>query len=140
LSPTNLVAVTISYEWPGGGYTSSDYTENLVEGAVATPTALLLPAGATFNIVCSDVSLMYGDAWVYGQMVYQGCVWQDPSTDTLASSFFDAGGETAPGYIGANNPWVIATAVPEPGTLTLLVSALLGLVGAFCLRRRRAKA
>ena len=31
------------------------------------------------------------------------------------------------------------TAVPEPATLTLLVSALLGL-GAFYLRRRRAKA
>jgi hypothetical protein len=30
--------------------------------------------------------------------------------------------------------------VPEPGTLTLLVSALLGLAGAFYLRRRRAKA
>ncbi len=35
---------------------------------------------------------------------------------------------------------VIATAVPEPASLTLLVSALLGLVGAFYLRRRRAKA
>jgi hypothetical protein len=33
----------------------------------------------------------------------------------------------------------VATAVPEPGTITLLVSALLGL-GAFYLRRRRAKA
>ena len=33
--------------------------------------------------------------------------------------------------------WIIAATVPEPGTLTLLVSALLG-VGAFYLRRRRA--
>ena len=42
--------------------------------------------------------------------------------------------------LGPDMPWVIATAVPEPGTLTLLVSALLGLAGAFYLRRRRAGA
>ena len=35
---------------------------------------------------------------------------------------------------------LLFTAVPEPGTLTLLVSALLGLAGAAYLRRRQAKA
>jgi hypothetical protein len=35
---------------------------------------------------------------------------------------------------------VITSPVPEPATLSLLVSALLGLAGAFYLRRRRAKA
>ncbi len=34
----------------------------------------------------------------------------------------------------------VATLVPEPASLTLLVSALLGLAGAFYLRQRRAKA
>ncbi len=40
--------------------------------------------------------------------------------------------------LGGTDPWVIATAVPEPSTLTLLAAALLGL-GVVYLRRRRAK-
>ena len=44
-----------------------------------------------------------------------------------------------PGSIACNNPWIIATAVPEPGTFLLLVSALVGL-GVVYLRRRWAKA
>ncbi len=49
--------------------------------------------------------------------------------------------------VGPNTPediddtgYEIAVAVPEPSTLTLLISALLGLAGAFYLRRQRAKA
>jgi hypothetical protein len=42
------------------------------------------------------------------------------------------------GYYGTGFAATI-TEIPEPTTLTLLATALLGLVGAFCLRRRRAK-
>jgi hypothetical protein len=59
----------------------------------------------------------------------------------LWESYYDThdSGVAPPDFV-ANAPWVIATAVPEPGTITLLVSALLGLAGAFYLRRRPAKA
>jgi hypothetical protein len=59
------------------------------------------------------------------------------------ADFYTESPLAVPGSIGVNNPWVIADAgqpIPEPGTLTLLVSAMLGLAGAFYLRRRRAKA
>lgn len=47
------------------------------------------------------------------------------------------------GGASTGDPWIIADgghAVPEPGTLVLLASTLLGRAGAVCLRRRRAKA
>ncbi len=50
--------------------------------------------------------------------------------------------QPGPGSIGGDGSWTIANGgqpVPEPGTLTLLVSALLGL-GALYVQRRRAKA
>ena len=43
------------------------------------------------------------------------------------------------GSIAANNPWIIAEVVPEPATLTLLGTALLGL-GVVYLRQRVTKA
>jgi hypothetical protein len=54
---------------------------------------------------------------------------QPPDPSEVLSLMLDASGNM-----------IIATAVPEPSTLTLLFSALLGLAGAFYLRRRRAKA
>ena len=52
----------------------------------------------------------------------------DPVNDTITF--------TTDGF----SPFALSAVVPEPGTLTLLFSALLGLAGAAYLRRRRAKA
>ena len=61
--------------------------------------------------------------------------------DNLAPSDYAPNFGVGPGSITYNSPdWIIATAVPEPTTLTLLFSALLGLAGAFYLRSRRATA
>ena len=43
---------------------------------------------------------------------------------------------TGTGHIAANDPWVIATVIPEPTTLALLIIALVGLGGTHFLRRR----
>jgi hypothetical protein len=69
------------------------------------------------------------------------------STNLSSGDYFGFAGETFNalqvfvsssdnGFEGKN----LQYAVPEPGTLTLLISALLGLAGAFYLRRRRATA
>jgi len=54
---------------------------------------------------------------------------------THSTILFGLGHPSSPG-VSIGNPEIVATAVPEPASLTLLISALLGLVGAFCLRRR----
>ncbi len=64
---------------------------------------------------------------------YTATVSTIPGNAELAGFYRDL---TVPetGSIAANEPWVIATVAPEPATLTLLASALLG-VGAVYLRR-----
>lgn len=46
------------------------------------------------------------------------------------------GSQSIPGQQIGASPMIIAQAVPEPTSITLLISGLLGLVGAFHLRRR----
>ena len=62
---------------------------------------------------------------------------QNPSKEAW---YYYSGGDPGTGLDGNGN-WVIATAapVPEPGTLTLLATAVLGLGGYLFARRRRAK-
>jgi len=64
--------------------------------------------------------------------VYAGTV-SDPA-DSFAPVFQVVGPSSLPGSIGANDPWIIATAVPEPSTLVLLG---IGAIGLFAWRRRR---
>ncbi len=74
--------------------------------------------------------------WIHGEIGTWTYLWDVEGTGTPGSELY--GTSKAIGGATDAGPWAIAVAVPEPGTLTLLVSALLGL-GAFCLRRRRAK-
>jgi hypothetical protein len=60
--------------------------------------------------------------------------YQDPNPPHPNLIYFD---DTQPGDHLGGAPWVIATAVPEPATLTILASALLGF-GVVYLRRRSA--
>lgn len=111
-----------------------------------TSTALLYYPAAGSDFELYGYSLEYPDDFV-------GLAWLRPSSpptaaamyegyvvDTIANKYLavfgDSSGKTSSGYVGSNDPWVIAT--PEPGTLTLAFSALLGLAGAVYLRRRRA--
>jgi hypothetical protein len=93
---------------------------------VATPTQIVIFPGNTspFELLYNVPSVgVWGIEWqntgLYsGSDQVSGTVWNTSSTPTT------------PGHIGANSSWVIATtAVPEPATLVLLATALLGPVG-----------
>jgi hypothetical protein len=87
---------------------------------------------------------------VYAAQIALYSAWGVPP---IAQDYYGVGPEgispvlDTPGSI-ATSPsalpggWVVASTqpVPEPGTLALLISAMLGLAGAFYLRRNRAKA
>jgi len=70
-----------------------------------------------------------------GQTVGDTMAWGDSNNSA-------GGWAPLPPQFVPGQSWVIATTtpVPEPASLTLLISALLGFAGAFYLRRRRAKA
>ena len=93
---------------------------------VATPTQILLRPGDTsaFTLDYNVPSVgVWGIQWentglFSGSDQASGTVWQTTSTPAGA------------GRIGANSSWVIATVpVPEPTTLVLLATAMLGPVG-----------
>ena len=114
----------------------------------ASLTQLTLPAPTTDELPYPDNWLNIfnqsatGFTWMTRQRshfqgdydVYAG----DWEIGTLGGGFGFSVPDPSP--LAGNDPWVIATAttVPEPATLTLLASALLGL-GVVYLRRRRAK-
>lgn len=120
----------------------------IVAGLVASPTALTLtmpPVGAPAN----DLLLEYYSGSSQLNLIYTR--WDEPIDD--AYDLFQGYAQTNPQELlsfskvaaypstldlGSNASWIVATAIPEPTTVTLLGAGLLGLGFAY-LRRRRAK-
>ena len=150
LSESNIIGGTFSLTSPNFGVSGSA-SFGVPIGLEATPTQLLLDPGVDSSFSIST-TYVYGSGISIGvdsaEVVYENdpgrgqyCSLARGSFGTLAFDFpsFDSSPvPITPGSIGANSSWVIAT-VPEPATLTLLGSALLGL-GVVYLRRRGAKA
>jgi hypothetical protein len=101
------------------------YIPNAWCEVVATATQIkIYPGGSSafaldYNVPSVGVWAIswYNNSSYSGSDQASGTVWQTTSLPTTA------------GHIAANSSWVIATVVPEPATLVLLVTALLGFVG-----------
>lgn len=104
---------------------------------VATPTQIVLRPGniSQFQLIYNVVSVgVWGIGWqnsgsnvgpYSGSDQASGTVWNTANTSSAA------------GHLGANSSWVIATVVPEPTTLVLFATGLLGLAAFRPSSRRR---
>ena len=149
-NPGHILGGTLTLTTPGGSYTGVDMIVQGNPDSLAFTTDgnnFLLPVGGLifFAAVVPDSGgeLVSFEYWNNepGDSVFQ-CGLSEPDHTPLTAFYGRPTPNEPLGGISANDPWIIASGgqpVPEPGTLTLLASALLGLVGAVCLRRRRAK-
>ena len=133
--------------WLASSLGSRPPARTMPQAPVATPTALTLTTpGSGYNwfAMGSNYSSNYG---YQNDVFYEMSLGEGPQYDMAIDKPSDtAGFGNVPGVgqtlnLGSTTTWVIATAqpAPEPSTVTLLGTALMGL-GVVYLRRRRAKA
>lgn len=95
-------------------------------------------ADALATDACSQAQFNLGDAYVYGIMVGVGSNWPDQYqgyVDWVKLAF--AGGEESGDYAVWANFELPETTVPEPGTMALLATGLVGLALAGIRQRRK---
>jgi MYXO-CTERM domain-containing protein len=151
LTQMDFVTATLTLTNPSvGSYTATDAQFSLLNGesyVLATAGALIFSwgTGSWDGCAVSDatgtVDVVWEDSYgngAFGASANSNLAWLDYwNADGLLNTSTTS---TIPPNLPFGQPWVIGTTVPEPASPTLLVSALLGLAGAFYLRRRRAKA
>ncbi len=142
-SNSSLISATLDIQTSKGLFTDQVEDSTDVHGLMATPTQLylpLIPPGS--GPYAYSLLYLQGDnglqlEWVTnsGGGSYEG---DDYNGVPIFTSYLSGSVPSVPGGAIGLSPMLIGTVVPEPGTLTLLASALLGL-GVVSQRRRRAK-
>ncbi len=142
-SAADFTAWDITMTPPGGPNleltADNTFIADNVDGVDATATQLVLPQAL------SQLMFAYQAGGFEGALAYQVgrdgeggyAAFTPPPGQADLWEVALSGPFGGPGEIGID-PMIIATAVPEPGSLTLLASAMLG-IGVVYLRRRRAK-
>jgi hypothetical protein len=137
---SDIAAANFEIQTPDATYTGTVASGSISLGGLqATASSLFLtptnPYSWFYLSLATGTSLQYSDGTA--NAIYDAAV--QPFSFLFIASDIPAVPSVPSGAIGGN-PMVIATAVPEPASLTLLISALLGLAGTFYLRRRRTRA
>jgi hypothetical protein len=135
---------SITFTSPEGVYTGQ-FSAGEYEGGypafTLTPSELLIPPDSYWGAEFSNpiggyfIVVAYGNNDSLGSEQYVGYV-ESMAVDKQYA-LWNTRGDLSPIFGG--DTWVVATAVPEPASFTLLAPALLGL-GVVYLRRRRVKA
>ncbi len=151
ISIDEITAANFSVQTAAGtisGTADLYYSVGFCQGLMATATKLYLEGnqgnGSWFRLRDQDPAI--GIDWTefseYGGGATDYYTMYGPTLTSIFDDEFSTnsgtqmGAASVPGVAIGGSPMIIATAVPEPGTFTLLISGLLGLVGAFYLRRR----
>jgi hypothetical protein len=98
----------------------------------ATSTQLLVRPGDAYGPTVHQQSpvLDLEITWDRSHIVVSYDSYRGHASSTVGLASFAADTtQIVPGSIGASDPWVIATVVPEPSTLALLGIAAIGLLG-----------